>query len=301
MISTPESGVDSIALTYAMLDPLMTVARPVAAFATAAIAGIAENTLGGLGEQKSNPRDLSCPVDHCCDGIDCPPEEHKTHHTFVEKLKKGLGYAFGELWKDIAVWFLAGILLAGVISTLVPPAFMSRHLGGGLSSMLIMLAAGIPLYICATASTPIAAALILKGVSPGAALVFLLSGPATNITSLTVLLGILGKRAATIYLVAIAVVSVACGLLLDQVYALFGISAQAVVGKAAEIFPQWIQFSGAILVLALSLGPLYHVFRSSLFRVLGREENAPCGCSPGGIQDPMNPLPSEGCHCGSHG
>ena len=117
-----------------------------------------------------------------------------------------------------------GLVLAGMIGALIPPEVMTRYLGGGLSSMLIMLALGIPLYICATASTPIAAALILKGVSPGAALVFLLAGPATNVTSLTVLFGILGKKATLIYLSTIAVIAVAFGLLLDAVYRFFSIS-----------------------------------------------------------------------------
>ena len=135
--------------------------------------------------------------------------------------------------------------------------------------MLIMLAVGIPLYICATASTPIAAALILKGVSPGAALVFLLAGPATNVTSLTVLFGLLGKRATVIYLASIAVVSVACGLALDQVYACLGISAQAVAGQAAEIIPLWAQIAGALALLVMSVKPLYRIFHSLVGRLRG--------------------------------
>jgi hypothetical protein len=133
---------------------------------------------------------------------------------------------------------------------------LSRNLGGGIQSMLIMLAVGIPLYICATASTPIAAALILKGVSPGAALVFLIAGPATNVTSLTVLLGILGKRATTIYLASIALLAVIFGLALDHIYASFGISAQAVVGQAVEIMPVWAEWAGAIFLLFLSVKPI---------------------------------------------
>jgi hypothetical protein len=112
------------------------------------------------------------------------------------------------------------------------------------------------LYICATASTPIAAALILKGVSPGAALVFLLAGPATNVTSLTVLLGILGKRATTIYIASIAIMAVFFGLALDQIYASFGISAQAMVGQAVEIMPVWAKWAGAIFLLFLSVKPI---------------------------------------------
>ena len=127
-------------------------------------------------------------------------------------------YSLGELWGDIAGWFFIGVLLAGIITAAIPEDIFSSHLGGGISAMLLMLAVGIPLYICATASTPIAAALILKGVSPGAALVFLLVGPATNLASLSVLVGFLGKRSTTLYLAVIASVSVLAGLVLDQVY-----------------------------------------------------------------------------------
>jgi hypothetical protein len=281
LISTPESGVDSIALTYALLDPVMTVARPVAAFTTAAVAGVAENMLSPEQEEKKVPPDLRCAVDNCCDGVDCLPETHKTHHTFFEKIRAGLTYALFELWGDIAPWYLFGLVLAGVITVLIPTELMTQYLGGGLPAMLIMLAVGIPLYICATASTPIAAALILKGVSPGAALVFLLAGPATNVTSLTVLFGLLGKRATAVYLASIAVVSVACGLALDQVYAYLGISAQAVVGQAAEIIPLWAQVAGALALLAMSAKPLYRTLHSLAGRLKGQPHAATCNCAPG--------------------
>jgi hypothetical protein len=281
LISTPESGVDSIALTYALLDPVMTVARPAAAFATAAVAGIAENMIGSEKEAKTVQPDLHCPVDNCCDGVVCLPEVHKDHHTFFEKLKAGFSYALFELWEDIAPWFLLGLLLAGVITAMIPSDLMAKHLGGGLPAMLIMLAVGIPLYICATASTPIAAALILKGVSPGAALVFLLAGPATNVTSLTVLFGLLGKRATAIYLASIAVVSVVCGLALDQVYAFLGISAQAVAGQAAEIIPLWVQFAGALALLGMSARPLYRTLQSLVGRLRGKPQVSTCNCAPG--------------------
>ena len=272
LISTPESGVDSISITYALLDPIMTVARPFVAFVTATVAGIAENLFGNSKDNKRIVPDLSCPVDNCCDGQNCDPETHRRHHTFWEKMKAGIGYAFVDLWEDIARWFLFGILLAGFITVLIPDDVFSRYLGSGLSAMLLMLAVGIPLYICATASTPIAAALILKGVSPGAALVFLLVGPATNVASLTVVTGVLGKRATAIYLGTIAVSAVVFGLLIDQVYAGLGISAQAVVGQASEVVPIWGQWAGALLVLALSIKPLYHMLigLKNRFTIAGR-------------------------------
>jgi len=217
LISTPESGVDSMAITYALLDPIMTVARPVSAFITAVAAGISENLLQSQKEGDwERVIDRSCPVDNCCDGQECPPNEHAAHHSFTEKLWSGLKFAVDDLWGDLAGWFFAGLLFAGVIAAVIPQELMTRYLGGGLHSMLIMLLVGIPMYICATASTPVAAALILKGVSPGAALVFLLVGPATNVTSLAVLFGLLGKRATVIYLIMLSLFAVLSGLVLNS-------------------------------------------------------------------------------------
>jgi uncharacterized membrane protein YraQ (UPF0718 family) len=262
LISTPESGVDSISITYALLDPIMTVARPMVAFVTAAVAGITENLFGSNNETTRINPDLSCPVDDCCDGQNCSPEKHRRHHSFWEKLSAGMRFAIGDLWEDLAAWFLIGLVLAGLITVLIPPDMFARYLGAGLPAMLIMLAVGIPLYICATASTPIAAALILKGVSPGAALVFLLAGPATNMASLTVLTGTLGKRATAIYLASIAVCAVLFGLIVDQVYASLGISAQAVVGQASEIVPEWAGLIGAFVILGMSIKPVWGVIRA---------------------------------------
>jgi uncharacterized membrane protein YraQ (UPF0718 family) len=267
LISTPESGVDSMAITYALLDPIMTVARPVSAFVTAVAAGISENLLQTQKEKDwEKVIDRSCPIDNCCDGNDCPPEEHAKHHTFTEKLVSGLKFAVDDLWGDLAGWFFAGLLLAGVIAALIPEELMTQYLGGGLDSMLIMLLVGIPMYICATASTPVAAALILKGVSPGAALVFLLVGPATNVTSLSVLFGLLGKRATAIYLATLSLFAVLSGLVLDMIYNNFGVSASAIAGQAGEVVPFWLQFVGALIVILLSTKPLYLFFRNFFYK-----------------------------------
>ncbi len=282
LISTPESGVDSISITYALLDPILTVARPIAAFASAFVAGFTENLVNPPSAAPIKPN-LSCTVDNCCDGEDCSPEEHARHHSFPEKIWHGLKYAATDIWDDLAGWFFMGIFLAGFITVLVPDELFATYLGGGLSSMLLMLAFGLPLYICATASTPIAAALILKGVSPGAALVFLLVGPATNVTSLSVLVGLLGKRATAIYLVSIAIVAVISGLMLDAVYNSFGISARAVVGQAAEILPHWLVLGSTLLLLILSIRPLAKIIKGWFVA-----DDKECGCS------------SESCETGHH-
>lgn len=280
LISTPESGVDSISISWALLDPIMTIVRPVAAFFSAFVAGVVENfRLPPQMGTKESP-DLSCPVDNCCDGTDCSPEAHQQHHSLPDKLWQGMRYAATELWGDMAGSFFVGVLLAGVIYVIIPDDFFGSYLGGGLHSMLIMLVLGIPLYICATASTPIAAAFILKGVSPGAALVFLLVGPATNIMSISVLTRLLGKKATGIYLLSIAIVSVLFGLGLDKVYEYSGLSAQVTIGAATEILPLWLKNGSAAVLLILSL-PL---FIRSLHRIVARKPTG-CGCSDSACSD----------------
>ena len=257
LISTPESGVDSIAVSYALLDPIMTLVRPVAAFLTAISAGCIENLLFWKKGKNTIHVDRSCPVDGCCDGEECPDEIHRKHHTFYEKFIAGIRFGYKEVWGDIVVWFFAGLFLAAVISTFVPDDIMTKLLGGGLSSMLVMLIVGIPLYICATASTPVAAALIMKGVSPGAALVFLLVGPATNITSLSVLTSILGKKSTALYLVVLSVCSVTFGLGLDLLYQSLGISPQAIIGEASELVPPTVKIFASFILIAISIQPLW--------------------------------------------
>lgn len=264
LISTPESGVDSIAVTYALLDPLMTVMRPLAAFVTAITAGFLENIVNRPESEGPLQADRSCPVDNCCDGIDCPDEVHRRHHRLGEKIAAGLRFAVTDVWGDIVGWFAAGLMLAAVIAVVIPEEFMTRWLGGGLPSMLVMLVIGIPLYICASASTPIAAALILKGVSPGAALVFLLAGPATNVTSLTVLIGLLGRRGTLRYLLVLSFCAVAFGLLVDWLYGMLGISAAAVIGEAAELVPEWLRYAGVAVVMLISVKPLTALLRRRL-------------------------------------
>jgi uncharacterized membrane protein YraQ (UPF0718 family) len=285
LISTPESGVDSIAITYALMDPIMTVVRPVAAFVTAFTAGISENLLGRPDTSRPIVPDLSCPVDGCCDGQNCRPEVHRNHHSFGEKIRAGLRFAFTDVWGDLAVWFLFGLLLSGIITVMIPETVFSRYMGGGFGSMLIMLGVGIPIYICATASTPIAATLILQGVSPGAALVFLMTGPATNVTSLTVLTRVLGRRATVVYLASIAICAVGFGLLVDWIYAAMGVSARAVVGQAGEAIPHAVELAGAILIMTLSVKPVWTFVRRRLARPLPAADrgdfDAPEPCAGG--------------------
>ena len=243
LISTPETGVDSIAITYALLDPIMTIFRPLAAFLTAIFAGIADNTFTS-GADAKEIKSQNCPT---CENSDADGHSHSQK----AKFKRAMEYAFLDLVGDISKTLVIGIALAGIISTAIPRGFFENYLGTGIMSMLVMLVVGIPLYICATASTPIAAALILKGLSPGAALVLLLAGPATNIATILVVGKQMGRKTIVVYLISIAVMSVLMGLLLNQVYLYLGINALASVGGASEVIPDIIKNAGSLVLAGL--------------------------------------------------
>jgi uncharacterized protein len=214
LISTPETGVDSIAITYALLDPVMTVVRPLAAFITATSAGLLVNLLPAKASAAGSAPDM-CPS--CCAAQTNAPDA-PLKPPLLRAIADGIRYAFGPLLRDIGPYLLAGIAIAGLITWLIPDGFVEEHLGSGLISMLIMLAAGIPIYVCAAASTPIVAALALKGLSPGAALVFLMVGPATNAAVITVVAGMLGKQVAVVYVTVIALCALVLGFAVNAVY-----------------------------------------------------------------------------------
>ncbi len=273
LISTPETGVDSIAVTYALLDPIMTIFRPLATLVTAISAGIMENLLvkDNTGAQTRNlPLNLqtiplatvsededdgSCSCGGACS---IPTSQGQS---LSQRIYGGIKYAYVELLGDISKWLMVGIVIAGIISYAIPDSFILSYLGGGVGSMLVMLVIGIPLYICATASTPLAAALIAKGMSPGTAFVFLLAGPATNAATITMVTKFLGKRSAAIYLASIGIFSIAFGLLLDFIYVKMGIEATSIVGHASEILPDDVKMLFAILMLPLIANGIYHEMR----------------------------------------
>lgn len=163
-----------------------------------------------------------------------------------------MSYAFGDLLGDIGKWLLIGVLLAGIISALVPDDFFITYLNNEVLSLLIMLGVGIPLYICASASTPVAAALVLKGLSPGAALVFLLAGPATNAATITVISRYLGRSATIVYLFAIALCAVLFGWLTNLIYRGFEIDTSLWISRSDHHSdPLLMQLSAVVLVLLI--------------------------------------------------
>jgi HflK protein len=170
--------------------------------------------------------------------------------SFTGKLRHGFRGAFVELFDRTSHWMFAGLLISALITVLIPAEVVTRYLSSGPVPLLVMLVIGIPMYICASGSTPIAAALVLKGLSPGAALVFLLAGPATNIGSLAILTSFLGRRVTAIYLSTIVVLSLALGGLLDVVHRVYGVDPQAVAGTTRDI-PLWLSVPAAVVFAVL--------------------------------------------------
>jgi len=214
LISTPETGVDSIAITWALMDPIMTVARPVAAFITSLAAGFLEIFVG----DRKPPEPVESEGECSCSGECSASKKNNEKLSFHQRLKESLDFVFDDLLADVGKWLLVGIFLAGIVSYALPPEIIENYLGNVTLQMLLMLVIGIPVYVCATSSTPLAAAFILKGLSPGAALVFLLVGPATNMATMTVVYKLLGRRSLFIYLASIAVSSLGLGYLLNLIY-----------------------------------------------------------------------------------
>jgi len=243
LIATPETGLDSIMLSLALLDPLMAIFRPVAAFMTAIAAGLMENILGVSTQQTS-----------CRETQACCSEKSIQQLAWPKRLLQGFYYSFVTLLADISPWLIFGLILSGIISYAVPSSAIEKFLGGGMGSMFLMLLIGIPLYICASASTPIAASLLLKGASPGAVLVFLLVGPATNVTTMVMVYRFLGRRALMIYLVSIVVCALGFGVLLDHLYLSWAIDMRHTIGQAAHcVDTSWQTISAVVLVLLMAV------------------------------------------------
>ncbi len=251
MIATPESGVDSIAISWAILDPIMTIIRPIAGFITAIATGIVQNFFGI--ENKPNLEPIMEKNRGCeCSSSSCAIAQ-KDKQNIRTKIKAVFQYSYGELLSDIEKPFIIGILLAGVITFLFPKDLSTWSNNHQFLSMLMMLIAGIPMYVCATSSTPIAAALIIKGLNPGAALVFLIAGPATNAATIMIVKSLFNTRALVIYLSMIAICSIAMGFLLNYIYFIYGIQANMNMGQAGEMIPYAYRLSAAIILAYLIL------------------------------------------------
>lgn len=238
IVSVPETGVDSIAVSYGLMGPIMAVVRPIVAVITALLAGIAclfvtrdetdavdEDELREL--ESAHDHDHGHSHDH---GLDhdhahgrskqkaLPRGKNRKLKRWGSRLTRMAGYGFRTMLDEVVFWIVAGLVVTGILMAILPDDFFSSTLGldSGILPMLLMAVIGVPLYTCASMSTPIAAGLIATGLSPGAALVFLLAGPATSIASLTIVGKLLGRASMVAYLASILVVAIGAGLLLDM-------------------------------------------------------------------------------------
>ena len=201
LIATPQTGVDSIIATYSLMGLPFALLRPFVALATALMGG----TLANYVDRND---DTKVAAEHGC----CAKEE-KT--AFVQKIRTAARYAYIEMMQDIGRWLVLGLVVAGVITVFVPDSFFSLFTDKPLASMLMVLLFAIPMYLCATGSIPIAVALMLKGLSPGTALVLLMAGPAVNVASLLVIGKVMGRKSLFTYLFSIVGCAMLFGLCID--------------------------------------------------------------------------------------
>ncbi len=251
-ISTPQTGEESIPLTWGLFGPFFALARPVIAVFTGLVAGIlidlthrteTDADTGSSSGPTDDPNAIGLTITNadeasavvaqtdkkatgsCCssqaepaEGSCCSSTPQETGLGFAGSTREAFRHGFGVMLVDLAIWLALGLIMAAVIGAAVPPGWFEEHVGSGIWPKLVMLVVGIPLYICATSSTPLAFSLVAAGLSPGAALVLLLSGPATNVATMSWLIKDLGIKALVIYLSVIALVALGAGILFDAFF-----------------------------------------------------------------------------------
>jgi len=235
LISTPQTGVDSIFVTFSLLGWVFAIFRPIVA--------LASGIIGGGVVQCIKPTNASeAKQEETCREVCCAPGAGQGIGSRI------LQYGFVSLPREIAGALVIGLLIAGAIAAVVPEDYFANYLGGGIGAMLIMMLLGIPIYICSTASVPIAAAMIVAGVSPGAALVFLMTGPATNAATIGTIWQVMGHRTAGAYLLTVAMTSLLAGLTLDYIFTAGKISAEPAM---PWMLPDVVKAAAAVLLLTV--------------------------------------------------
>ncbi|TMO45692.1 hypothetical protein CWC24_11415 [Pseudoalteromonas ruthenica] len=282
LVSTPETGVDSVSVSYVLLGPFMAIIRPIAAITSAITAGVLVGKESKPEATPTQPSSPSCCAEKtpqsstsCCTNkqqapaSQAPTQAKQADNTapasccssrskatkepsFMAKFKQAVHFSTTKLLNDTAMWLMIGLFFAALVQTYVPASYLSQW-GSGLLAMTVMVLISIPMYICATASTPVAAGLLIAGVSPGAVLVFMLAGPATNIATLGVVGKELGKRAIVAYLSAVIGVALAFGYLTDWLVARFDFAVSPLVGHQHELMALWLSQSLAVILLLLLL------------------------------------------------
>ncbi|NVK88423.1 MAG: SO_0444 family Cu/Zn efflux transporter [Gammaproteobacteria bacterium] len=278
LVATPETGPDSVSLSYALLGPFMAIIRPIAAITSAIVAGLLvryetdDSSQDKSSQDKSHcaanprlaesPKLTNCcaqeprPIEpkSCCSGTAKAPASSAPVQppAWTQRLGAGLEYSFGQLLRDISGWLLFGLLVAATLQTFIPSNWFAEW-GQGFSAMIVMALIGVPMYICASASTPIAAGFLAAGVSPGAILVFMLAGPATNIGTLGIIRKELGHAALFAYLAGVIVTALGFGWLTDYLVQAWSLSIVANTTDAhAHSVAWWVWLiSGLFAVVVL--------------------------------------------------
>lgn len=245
LISTPQTGVDSIMVTYSLLGLPFAIIRPIVALIT----GLAGGVLAGRFTQTE---DVKMPANLLKNG------DFKQEGNVIKRILK---YGLVDFLDDISKWLIVGLLIAAVIAVVVPDDFFTSYIQNDFMEMLIILAASIPLYVCATGSVPIAAVLLMKGISPGAALVFLMAGPATNAATITVIGQVFGKRTFWAYLLSIIGGALLGGLFVNQLPLAWFLSPVTThAGHSMHVIPHWLMITSSVILTLLLLSSMYRKY-----------------------------------------
>ena len=260
LIATPQTGVDSIIATSSLMGLPFAIIRPIAALITAIFGGTLVNKLDNNDEQPSehNEHDCECNHEHHEHESCCHHEHHEHHATFLQKIKSALQYGYVEMMEDIGKWLIVGLIVAGLITVLVPAEAFKIFNENTFLSMLLVLAIAVPMYVCATGSIPIAVALIMKGLTPGAGLVLLMAGPACNMASMLVVKKVMGTKTLVIYLASIILGSIIFGAAIDmmQFNGIMDFTANLVSTTHCEDGGTWIEWTSTAILVALLFNAL---------------------------------------------
>ncbi len=234
LISTPQIGTESFMITYSLIGWVFGLFRIIASFITAMLAGLITNLFTRNDPQKNGFIN---------------PNNGLTNGHVQERFRSLLPYIQYELFGSLAKYLIIGILIGGAIAAFVPEDFFGGHFSNPFLAMLLVLIAAIPMYVCATASTPIAAALLMKGIAPGAALVFLLAGPATNAIAISTVVKALGKKTAVIYVASISLIALILGYALNLVA--LNTNIPIMHDHIHEVLPRWVHWLGTMALLSM--------------------------------------------------
>ncbi len=301
MIATPETGVDSISVSYALLGPFMAIARPIAALLSSITAGILVDKLADKNTDTIVSEATVEPVSQSCCSSSADKQDPTESIGKFARFVTGQKYSFTNLYDDTFKWLLIGIIAAGAILTYVPSDYFSE-LGHSYLGMLLIMLISVPMYTCATASTPIAAGLIAMGISPGAALVFLLAGPATNIATLGVISKELGKKAMVAYLSAIGFCALGFGILTDEISSRLGIEVVSTLQDQEHLVPHFVAWTAVIILILAQkhIRKLWLPIFSAKGEALEKSTEESCCGSKKTIEDPITEKPQKSCCCGSN-